>query len=69
MEITTWSFLVIAIIFAIVVGRAGTLLREYLESRQSQHVAVIKRKRLKVSSIYHSPVNIDDERQSSIYQK
>ncbi|EPF93201.1 hypothetical protein GCM10025882_04830 [Acinetobacter gyllenbergii] len=68
MEIPTWSFLVIAIIFAIVVGRAGTLLREFLESRQSQ-VAVIKRKRLKVSSIYHSPVNIDDERQSSIYQK
>ncbi|ENX33305.1 hypothetical protein F889_03244 [Acinetobacter colistiniresistens] len=68
MEIPTWSFLVIAIIFAIVVGRAGTLLREYLESRQPQ-IAVIKRKRLKVSSIYHSPVNIDDERQSSIYQK
>ncbi|ENU21996.1 hypothetical protein F993_03925 [Acinetobacter proteolyticus] len=68
MEIPTWSFLVIAIIFAIVVGRAGTLLREYLESRQPQ-VAVTKRKRLKVSSIYHSPVNIDDERQSSIYQK
>ncbi|OEY93376.1 hypothetical protein BJD20_04225 [Acinetobacter proteolyticus] len=68
MEIPTWSFLVVAIIFAIVVGRAGTLLREYLESRQPQ-VAVTKRKRLKVSSIYHSPVNIDDERQSSIYQK
>ncbi|NIE96706.1 hypothetical protein NDN11_02170 [Acinetobacter sp. C26M] len=68
MEIPTWSFLVIAIIFAIVVGRAGTLLREFLESRQPQ-VAVTKRKRLKVSSIYHSPVNIDDERQSSIYQK
>lgn len=66
MEIPTWSFLVVAIIFAIVVGRAGTLLREFLESRQ---VAVTKRKRLKVSSIYHSPVNIDDERQSSIYQK
>lgn len=66
MEIPTWSFLVVAIIFAIVVGRAGTLLREFLESRQ---VVVTKRKRLKVSSIYHSPVNIDDERQSSIYQK
>ncbi|EOR10020.1 hypothetical protein [Acinetobacter genomosp. 15BJ] len=68
MEIPTWSFLVIAIVFAIVVGRAGTLLREFLESRQPQ-VVVTKRKRLKVSSIYHSPVNIDDERQSSIYQK
>ncbi|ENV10451.1 MULTISPECIES: hypothetical protein [Acinetobacter] len=66
MEIPTWSFLVVAIIFAIVVGRAGTLLREFLESRQ---VVVTKRKRLKVSSIYHSPVNIDGERQSSIYQK
>ena len=68
MEIPTWSFLLIAVVFAIVIGRAGTLLREYLESRQPQ-VAVTKRKRLKVSSIYHSPVNIDDERQSSIYQK
>ncbi|ENX38076.1 MULTISPECIES: hypothetical protein [unclassified Acinetobacter] len=68
MEIPTWSFLVVAIIFAIVIGRAGTLLREFLESRQPQ-VVVTKRKRLKVSSIYHSPVNIDDERQSSIYQK
>jgi hypothetical protein len=68
MEIPTWSFLVIAIVFAIVVGRAGTLLREYLESRQPQ-VAVTGRKRLKVSSIYHAPVNIGDERQSSIYQK
>ncbi|WP_151715621.1 hypothetical protein [Acinetobacter sp. TUM15071] len=68
MEIPTWSFLVVAIILAIVVGRAGTLLREFLESRQRQ-VVVTKRKRLKVSSIYHSPVNIDGERQSSIYQK
>ncbi|ENW93864.1 hypothetical protein [Acinetobacter dispersus] len=68
MEIPTWSFLVVAIIFAIVVGRAGTLLREFLEARQRQ-VVVTKRKRLKVSSIYHSPVNIDGERQSSIYQK
>ncbi len=68
MEIPTWSFLVIAIIFAIVVGRAGTLLRELLEARQSK-VEVNKRKRLKVSSIYHSPMNTDDEHQSSIYQK
>jgi len=45
MEIPTWSFLVVAIIFAIVVGRAGTLLREFLESRQRQ-VVVTKRKRL-----------------------
>ena len=68
MEIPTWSFLVIAIILAIVIGRAGTLLRELLESRQSR-VAVNKRKRLKVSSIYTLPVNNDDERQSSVHQK
>ncbi|ENW06892.1 MULTISPECIES: hypothetical protein [Acinetobacter] len=68
MEIPTWSFLVIAIIFAIVVGRAGTLLRELLESHQHK-VVVTKRKRLKVSSIYTLPVNNDDERQSSIHQK
>ena len=67
MEIPTWSFLVIAIVFAIVIGRAGTLLRELLESHQ-RNVAVTKRKRLKVSSIYTLPVN-DDERQSSVYQK
>ena len=68
MEIPTWSFLVIAIIFAIVIGRAGTLLRELLESHQ-RNVAVTKRKRLKVSSIYTLPVNNDEERQSSIHQK
>ena len=68
MEIPTWSFLVIATILAIVIGRAGTLLRELLESRQ-RNVAVTKRKRLKVSSIYHNPVNADVERRSSIYQK
>lgn len=68
MEIPTWSFLVIAIVFAIVIGRAGTLLRELLESDQ-RNVAVTKRKRLKVSSIYHNPVNADVERRSSIYQK
>ncbi|WP_171191636.1 hypothetical protein [Acinetobacter junii] len=68
MEIPTWSFLVIAIVFAIVIGRAGTLLRELLESHQP-NVAVTKRKRLKVSSIYHNPVNADVERRSSIYQK
>ena len=33
MEIPTWSFLVIAVIFAVVVGRAGTLLREILEAQ------------------------------------
>lgn len=42
MEIPTWSFLVIAVILAVVVGRAGTLLRELLENRQ----AIFKRKRL-----------------------
>ena len=68
MEIPTWSFLVIAIVFAIVIGRAGTLLRELLESHQ-RNVAVTKRKRLKVSSIYYNPVNADVERRSSIYQK
>lgn len=68
MEIPTWSFLVIAIVFAIVIGRAGTLLRELLKSHQ-RNVAVTKRKRLKVSSIYHNPVNADVERRSSIYQK
>ena len=68
MEIPTWSFLVIAIVFAIVIGRAGTLLRELLESHQ-RNVAVTKRKRLKVSSIYTLPVNNDEERQSSIHQK
>ena len=50
MKIPTWSFLVIAI----VIGRAGTLLRELLESHQSK-VVVNKRKRLKVSSIYLLP--------------
>ncbi|MEC8569003.1 MAG: hypothetical protein VXY56_12115 [Pseudomonadota bacterium] len=68
MEIPTWSFLVIATILAIVIGRAGTLLRELLESQQ-HHVVVTKRKRLKVSSIHHNPVNADDERRSGIYQK
>ena len=34
MEIPTWSFLVIAVVFAIIIGRAGTLLRELLESHQ-----------------------------------
>ena len=67
MEIPTWSFLVIAVVFAIVIGRAGTLLRELLESRQSRIVVNI-RKRLKVSSIYTLPVN-NDERQSSVYLK
>lgn len=67
MEIPTWSFLVIAVVFAIVIGRAGTLLREILESHQRK-IVVTKRKRLKVSSIYTLPVN-DDERQSSVHQK
>mgnify|MGYP003615525167 CR=1 FL=1 len=68
MEIPTWSFLVIAVVFAIIIGRAGTLRRELLESRQSR-IVVNKRKRLKVSSIYTFPVNNDDERQSSVHQK
>lgn len=67
MEIPTWSVLVIAVILAVVIEGAGTLLRELLDSQQSK-VAVNKRKRLKVSSIYTLPVNNDDERQSSIQQ-
>ncbi|MCF4380099.1 hypothetical protein L1Z05_11485, partial [Acinetobacter baumannii] len=31
MEMPTWSFLVIAIIMAVVIGRAGTLLREQIK--------------------------------------
>jgi hypothetical protein len=31
MEIPTWSFLVIAIVFAIFIGRAGTLLKDYFQ--------------------------------------
>ncbi|ENW84894.1 hypothetical protein F908_00264 [Acinetobacter sp. NIPH 284] len=31
MEIPTWSFLVIAVVFAIVIGRAGTLLKDYFQ--------------------------------------
>jgi hypothetical protein len=31
MEIPTWSFLVIAIVFAIVIGRAATLLKDYFQ--------------------------------------
>lgn len=68
MEIPTWSFLVIAVVFAIIIGREGTLLRELLESHQRK-IVVTKRKRLKVSSIYTLPVNNDDERQSSVHQK
>ncbi len=33
MEMPTWSFLVIAIIMAVVIGRAGTLLKDYLEQQ------------------------------------
>ena len=31
MEISMWMFLVIAIVMAIVVGRAGTLLKDYVQ--------------------------------------
>lgn len=31
MEISMWMFLVIAIVMAIVIGRAGTLLKDYLQ--------------------------------------
>lgn len=31
MEISMWVFLVIAIVMAIVVGRAGTLLKDYFQ--------------------------------------
>jgi len=33
MEMPTWSFLVIAIILAVVIGRAGTLLKDYIEQQ------------------------------------
>ena len=59
---------VTAAVSAIIIGRAGTLLRELLESHQRK-IVVTKRKRLKVSSIYTLPVNNDDERQSSVHQK
>ncbi|ENW06606.1 hypothetical protein F933_01351 [Acinetobacter beijerinckii CIP 110307] len=31
MEISMWMFLVIAVVMAIVVGRAGTLLKDYFQ--------------------------------------
>ncbi|ENV64750.1 hypothetical protein F949_00842 [Acinetobacter junii NIPH 182] len=31
MEISMWMFLVIAVVMAIVIGRAGTLLKDYLQ--------------------------------------
>lgn len=31
MEISTWLFLVIAVIMAVVIGRAGTILKDYLQ--------------------------------------
>ena len=31
MEISMWMFLVIAVVMAIVVGRAGTLLKDYVQ--------------------------------------
>ncbi len=43
MEMPTWSFLVIAIILAVVVGRAGTLLREYLNR---VNINKVKRQRM-----------------------
>lgn len=43
MEMPTWSFLVIAIILAVVIGRAGTLLREHLNKVNSNRV---KRQRM-----------------------
>jgi Sec-independent protein translocase protein TatA len=31
MEISMWMFLVIAVVMAIVIGRAGTLLKDYFQ--------------------------------------
>ena len=31
MEISMWMFLVIAVVMSIVVGRAGTLLKDYMQ--------------------------------------
>ena len=31
MEISMWMFLVIAVVMAIVIGRAGTLLKDYVQ--------------------------------------
>lgn len=33
MEISMWMFLLIAVIMAVVVGRAGTLFKDYLEQQ------------------------------------
>lgn len=48
MEMPTWSFLVIAIILAVVIGRAGTLLREHLNKA---NYSKVKRQRMQRSSI------------------
>ncbi len=48
MEMPTWSFLVIAIIMAVVIGRAGTLLREQLNR---VNLSKVKRQRMQRSSI------------------
>ncbi|KQG81327.1 hypothetical protein APC50_09190, partial [Acinetobacter baumannii] len=48
MEMPTWSFLVIAIIMAVVIGRAGTLLREHLNR---VNLSKVKRQRMQRSSI------------------
>ncbi len=48
MEMPTWSFLVIAIIMAVVTGRAGTLLREHLNR---VNLSKVKRQRMQRSSI------------------
>lgn len=45
MEMPTWSFLVIAIILAVVIGRAGTLLREHLNKVSFNKVSFNKVKR------------------------
>lgn len=48
MEMPTWSFLVIAIILAVVIERAGTLLREHLNR---VNLSKVKRQRMQRSSI------------------
>ncbi len=33
MEISMWMFLLIAVVMTVVVGRAGTLLKDYIEQK------------------------------------
>lgn len=37
MMIPTYAFVFIAVVLAIIIGRAGTILREYLETRNTSY--------------------------------